>query len=739
MASHVRRLLVGLVCLGAVLAVFVFYNRFSKTVPIDTGVGSEFGRAVEDFNSEIGTIGQVGVAKAERARYETYDPNTGQLEQIFGFDRLLEAQDNEWQLDKPRIDIFRSRFNCRVTAETGLVQIEEGPTGPKPIAGKLTGNVVVRIVPTGSGKVKESFIYLDDMVFVSERSQLSTAGPVKFVSEDVRILGTGLELVYDGEAERLEYLRLVDLKWMRAKSARTNLLGPAKAEKEVASSLAGPTETKAPSPAPAVSQTVREPKIPTTPDPKPAKQKPPVWYRSVFMRNVVVDTPKELIVAEDRISINDILWQDTSNETAAKIDKDKPTSEKAAQETVDVVGVKPRQADANRAKTPVSAPYHEDRPAKPAQEQFDIEVTCDNGFVMMAVDCYLSLDDLSGPGGRDSAPTDKASVAAERAGDRTTLTAKEIDHSAKTEETVVTGPLKLTFYPNDVTIPGSNETAAGTVPVTVTAAREARFLPDSNQVIFNGDCVCTMQRDDPNGRQTHKLSAPTLTVDLLEQDRQQQSVARSRDIKHLTAAGGTVRLTSEKTVQEARLSAVELECRQFDFYGVEQMFLATGPGVIEIDNSNVPDPNSQPDPFSFRKRSYAMVEDFDTLQFFMDSGRFVADGKTHQVRLGYIPLIEDKPGAPVRASAGHIEGLLAETTDDEYELSTLDATGGVTYEDKDKKFEGDTLAYDAGKSLVTVSGDCYFNDVPVDAIEWDPQTDKIIFQVTGIGVAQPEK
>ena len=94
----------------------------------------------------------------------------------------------------------------------------------------------------------------------------------------------------------------------------------------------------------------------------------------------------------------------------------------------------------------------------------------------------------------------------------------------------------------------------------------------------------------------------------------------------------------------------------------------------------------------------------------------------------------------VTVTAVHVQADLIETAEGEFKLSTLSATGGITYEDRDKEFDGGKLFYDAGKAIITVHGDelqpCHFNDVKVDEIEWDLKTDKIKFEITGPGTLQ---
>jgi hypothetical protein len=333
---------------------------------------------------------------------------------------------------------------------------------------------------------------------------------------------------------------------------------------------------------------------------------------------------------------------------------------------------------------------------------------------------------------------------------RATLLAKKIDYSASSDEAVVQGPLELTFYPNDVMVP---ETNAAPVPVKVTARKQAKFLPAANQAVFEGGCECTMLRGSADARKKYTLLAPTLTVDL------SRDKASGPDIEHLTAGPGVVKLAGVDTVDESSppeeaqdpnseklLGGTELKFHRFDFDVAQQMFLATGPGAIRVYNSKTSEPNSQPDTFNLKKPSWTIIENFDTLQFFFETGQLIADAGPQEVlTIDYFPVIEGRVQRDQRVSATavHVEANLIETIDGEYELSTLSATGGVTYEDKDRQFGGSELFYDARDAIITVRGDqfhpCHFNGVPVDTIVWDLTTDSFRFEIVGPGAFETKR
>jgi hypothetical protein len=280
------------------------------------------------------------------------------------------------------------------------------------------------------------------------------------------------------------------------------------------------------------------------------------------------------------------------------------------------------------------------------------------------------------------------------------------------------------------------------VPVKITAQKGAKFFQASNQAVFEGDCVCEMLREDPNGLRRYVVSGQRFTVDL-SPDKDKKSADSGRRIKHFTADGGVVKLATVKMAGEKVLGGVELKCLKFEYDTARQSFLATGPGLINLYNSNIPEPNSQPDKFSLNKPCWAVIENFQTLKYSLQTNQLVADAAPQGLlTVNYFPIVNGQVqyDRQVTVTTPHVQANLIETAEGEFTLSALSATGGITYKDKDKEFDGGRLFYDAKKSIVTVHGDelqpCHFDGAPVDAIEWDLKTDKIKFEITGPGALQ---
>jgi hypothetical protein len=185
-----------------------------------------------------------------------------------------------------------------------------------------------------------------------------------------------------------------------------------------------------------------------------------------------------------------------------------------------------------------------------------------------------------------------------------------------------------------------------------------------------------------------------------------------------------------------------LEAQKFDYNPGKGLFIATGPGIIEMDNSKIPPSKAQDGRFSLRKPCFAVVREYDTLKYFIQDKRIVADAGSEGLIIDYFPAVNGKPQFDNQAVVytPHIEVNLTETDSGQLKLLTLSATDGIVYKDQDKQFDGSTLFYDADKSLVTIKGDenrlCQYNNVKAGKFEWDLKTDKVKTEIVGPAILQ---
>jgi len=629
-----RKFFIWFISLGILICFYLFFIQRAERLEIP----AESGNTAVDSNlsglgDKVAKIGEVQVGGAEIARFTDLNKETKELEREFGFKKLLHEEEDEWILEKPFMNIFRSDLTCYITADNGRVQVENVAGKPNPKDATLTGNVVIRIEPQKGSGVKESFIYLDDIVYISERSMFSTAGPVRFVNEDAQMSAKGLRLVYNDRLDRLESLRILQLDSLTLRqSSKVSLFSSQRNKVSGSVSPAAALEAR-----------------------QPAKSEGRN-YRCIFSKNVVIDTPEQLIAA-DEIFINNILFSKTS-------------PEKVRHERIESVGEKD-----NRGAEDV-----------PAEEPVNIVVVCDNGILVTPID--LGRTDSEYVKVKTQADAiDSKTPDINVADRRTRLGAKRIDYDISFGNTTAVSA-NIIFYAKDLIAGRSSQTV---MPVTITA-KEAKFAPELNQVVFAGDSLCTIDRVDGAIEQKYMISAPKITADLFG-DKDKRPSASDINIKYLTADGGGVKLETVKTAGEKSLGGVKLKCARFDYDTARRFFLATGPGLIAVDNSHVSEVDKSAGRFSFSRPCYAVVEDFDTLEYYLDSGQFIADARDRRVLIDYFPVVDGRYGQ-TNASAGHIEANLYETADGRLELSELAATEGITYEDQDYQFQGSEMFYD---------------------------------------------
>jgi hypothetical protein len=697
MAFESRKLRVGLISLGAVLVVYLLYGLLSKTPPID--MREEFTDNIADsniggFGGEGGRIGDVYVPGIQKARFTDLDKETKEVIREWGFEKLLHDTGEEWEIEKPYMNIFRRTFKCYITSDKGRVQVETVAGKVKPKGVKLTENVVFHILPEDDSGINESFIYLNDVDFVSDKSQFSTTGLVKFVSQDVQMLGRGLELVYNEGLERLEFLRIAHLESVHARvPLEMRLLSPSQTNVDGPADTNSRPEIQQPN-EPAVAAGSQKTKPLTGAGTQVVEQTEDKDYRCVLSKNVVIKSPYDLVFADDEVSINNIFRPNVSGKG-----RDVP-SKKGSEPTKK--GSEPNESE---------------------QELIDIVVTCDGDIIITPMDSPKILKGSAKPAA-EITRTDSPALAEvlEDANDQTIFITRKIDYCAATGNTVASGRSELTFYTGD---PTHAKAEKKTIPVKVTARKKAEFFPALRQAVFEGDCQCIVIREEADLQQKYTLSGQKLKVNISE-DKDKRTSDLTLGIDHLSATGGVVRLVTLKTAGEKFLGGVELKCVQFDYDTAQQLFLATGPGTITLNNSKASEPNEVVGRFSLRGPCWAIVKNFNTLKYYLEENRIVADAGSQGMIINYVPIVNGRYGQHSVVNANHIEALLYQIPDGQSELSMLTASGGITYEDDDNQFVGSELFYDHHEFLMKVKGDelqpCYFNGALVDGIEYNVRT-----------------
>jgi hypothetical protein len=669
MLLYSRRFTIWLMSFLAVLIVYFIYNRLSRTPPIPTDITITPPVQLADVcdsNTSVGKVGDVGVGSIKNARYTTLNAQK-QVEREFGFQELLHQDGNDWEIEKPYMNIYRRSFNCLITGERAKVVVEIAGGKITPKQGMLMGNITIRILPKQKDAGGETTLYLDDIAFSADKSLFSTAGPIELVSENIRLMGTGVEIVYNGDDERLERLQITNLRSLRIKKWSQGTV------------------------------------LQSTPDANNPKQKSDSeqaskhgrYYQCTLDKNVRIETPSERLLA-DALLIGDIFIPGGSAEQTGKEslsdDNDIPVT------------------SSNKPQAAISA-----------ESPSDISITCDGGILVapMVASAEQKLPKQQ---------TTYAEIIAQQDNNnypvgKTTFRGGNVTYSAATGEAIAVGPSSIAFDVNEKTKDGAGRPAI----VRMTSKRQASFSPASKKSIFEGDCRCTVSQEQGKIIQQYIIMADKLQLDLAKKNTNNNSEP-SMNVSRMIATGPNVHMAGTKKSDNRLLTGLELKCESFNYDTNNGDFFAAGPGLIKVDNSQTDEPQDKLAKFSLRRKCYAFLRNFDSLSYDGENKHLTADAKDGSLLIDYLPLAEGRTSEKVSVTASRIEADIAETSAGRMELKDLLAKGAVTYEDKDTQVVGSEFIYDTNTALIDIRGDksrpCNFNGAILDAVRYDTKSGK---------------
>lgn len=678
MLLYSRRFTIWLLSLLAVLVIYFVYNRISRTPFIPTDMmTTPAGQLADvcDSQGNIGKVGGVGVGIIQNARYSTLNAQK-QVERDFGFKELLHQDGNNWEIEKPYMNIYRQNFNCSITGDRADVTVEFVGGRITPKQGMLMDNVVIRILPKQRDAAGETDIYLDDIAFSADKSLFSTAGPIELVSENIRMTGRGVKIIYNGDDERLERLQITNLQSLHVKKWSQG------------SVLRSTPDTGA-----------NNPKAQGEHPSKRGK-----YYQCTLDKNVRIETPTEQLFA-DALSITDIF----ASEGSDKQDANAPVP------------------DGNFAPVPAA-----NRPAAamPDESPGDISITCDGGIIVTPMG--VSAEEKS-----PARQTTYAEIVAQQDTNatnvgKTTFRGVNVAYSATTGEAASIGPSSIAFDINEKIQDGAGR--PGTVRMT--SRQRAAFSPASNKSTFEGDCRCTVSQEQNSMLQQYIVLADKLEIDLVKKDTN-GSPAQSMDVNRMVATGPHTQLAGTKKIGSKLLTGVELRCTSIDYNTVDGNFFAAGPGLIKVDNSQTDEPQDKLGRFSLRRKCYALMRNFAWLSYAGQNKHLTADAKDGSLLVDYFPLVEGRNTEKVSITASHIEADINEVSTGRMELQDMWARGAVTYEDKDTQVIGNEFIYDAKAALIDIYGDkvhpCNFNGAIIDRVRYDTKTGKWNTHLKGPG------
>ncbi len=718
MSATLRKLVVGLIALAALVGIFLLYTRASRTPAIIADLTPRAPVSVADVNAAApsagGTVLGIDINRVEQTRF-LHRNERNQVDRDFGFDQLLHQQGKQWEITKPYLKLFFPTFRCEVTANRGKVQVDAMYS--QLIAGdaQFLGNVVIHIVPREPNDAMECFIHLDDVEFLAAKSLFSSAGAVRFLSRRAQLTGTGLELLYDGARNRLELFRIFDLDSLRLRSRELGSVADLTPRRRSADD--------APSQAPGAGPESKGRGPETTPS---------GGYQCTFHRNIAIEMPDRVVTAREDFTINNILWSGAPKPgTQAKpvLDSEDPNA-------APYPGPNALDTTASSHAAISSIPL----------ESFDTIVTCEGGFAVTPMGGGLLAAERGQKTGGSAFLRPRSSVVhppLSESSDRQRARAQRILFDALSTDTTLDGPVEMAFSldPNGLRTP---KAAAGAMPMTITAQTAVRFLAASNQVFFEGGCKVTLTRTEPSLVYEYLLTAPRLVVDIASDSKGTKGY--NVTARRLVTDGGPAALRILRKSPDKLLGETELDAAQLQYAVAPDEstalqaaragsaeFTAVGPGVIWIRNDEAINPKADPNQFSLARPCVARLMNFDTLKYFTATNRIIAEDDAQQLLLDYFPLVNGKYARHMRAVAGHVEASLQEMTKGHLELATLTATQGIEYVDEGEKnamnFVGSTLSYDYSQALVAIRGDaqqhCYLNGSLVDQIDLNLKTGRV--------------
>ncbi len=705
MGIDTRQFIIGLLTLGALLLLFIGYTQLQNTPDLDTppGAGPQEGAmntiSVPDQDGEVAGI-NVPIIEEVTFIHRGAD---GTIDREFGFAEKLHQIGNNWEVLKPFMKVYLPHLKCSLTADRGSLELESAAGRYTPKEAAFAGNVVIHIQPQIEDMFAESYIYMDNITFISDRSRFSSAGDLAVASDRLQLEGRGIELVYNDLLGRIQYLRLNHLQRLCVKSPPDKLLFTNK----------GWDLADQPSPGEG------------TPGPLPedannaVSPRPGTYYQCAFKGNAAVKTPEQLILARKMILLKDIFWPGAA--------------------VADFMDANLAGDDAEPCE-----PNHPQPVFKEANEpMMEVVITCDQGIDIVPME--VNQADITTSLQEDVLGDLKSLHMVDSTRDQALFVADAIHHSTRDQRTTASGPLALTFY----TSPSpSAEVRRRLIPVQVTAQERAGYSDTANQIMFQGDCSCTLREQDANTVRQYTLEAPRLTIDLLD-DKDRDTIAATTDLKCVRADGGGVSLriisaqTSDRVPSETDLFnqagkpivGAEMLCEQCDYHAIpgQELITATGPGEIRLNNSQAQVTSGAGRP------CYAFLRHFQDLRYNIQDNRIVADAGSQQMLFDYFPVVDGRYERHIKAQAEHLEILLIKTGTGEIDLANLIATGNVSYEDTRHQFTANGLSYDHSHYTMEMWGrenqPCYANGVPVKRIQFNLKTGQLNTELPGSGVS----
>ena len=748
-----RKAIIGAAALAVAVLLFVGYIRLTGTKGIRVSDTSGIADIPDKpLTGQARQIDKTTVHSVQQSRYIILDPQTKRMKRVFGFESLLNASEesNNWQVRRPYMNVFESRFRCRLDAEEGAVQVEYSGGDVIPKDARLMGRVVIRLLPTDEKRFGETVILLDDLNYSSERSEFFTDGPVQLISAQTHLVGKGMQMIYNPQNGRIEYFRIKDIESVRIRKVVTsNLLGQSSSQPPLGTGKAEPAVSTVPSSGnaekTATLNTTSQQKA--DPNANSAVKRPDssqdLYYVCSLRNNVKIRYGKQVVVqGAEEVNILNLLWGSQTTGTspaqpAAQAVSTEPNGGAAPQQSI---------AAANQSEPQISDDWSRrtQLPDVPADDdETDVLATCAGGIVVKPMDSAFDPAKESSINNFSQAVNVQENVAVaqtltaaskappvEELSDSTRkpaqFEAQKLDYDSKTGSAVAQGPIRFLFYtPADANDPASS------LPVVITAQRNTEFLADAKksirQVIFHDNVIGDATKETANEKTVRRFYGQTLTVDLTADTKNRTKVS------HVAVADGNAKLQAIRYRDGAKINHVELHSEQFDYEDAQRSVIAVGPGKIELNNQQVPadaKAAAQKQSLDLRQPCYALVEGFDKLTWKISEQKMLAEARRDTLNLSYLTMKDNVPDKLTYAAVSNAELHFAKDDAGKSILSELTADGGVYLEQKDEHIlTGQTLHYTGKDGWIHIEGTesrpCFVDGARAPVIDYNFRTGQL--------------
>ncbi len=286
-----RRLLILVVTVGLLVGAFTLY-RYFLVDEIALVENPDLNIEETGPRSKGGKLGGIDITVMYNPTFQ--NRKDGKITQEFGWlGKLNYSRANYWEMEEPFIRIFQSNMTIEVTARYGKMQTDTVAGEMQLEDASFSGEVCIHVSPTEESKVEECWIHMEEMVFISDRSEFSSEGEISFRSLSLDMEGHDLHFVYNNFERKVQFFRLDDLDHMVVRVPDSGLF----------------FRDQVPVPTPGSSAVVIR-------DPNEKEDLPQALaaalagqlYHCRLHRNVMLQTPKQAIYSGEGVVLTHILW-----------------------------------------------------------------------------------------------------------------------------------------------------------------------------------------------------------------------------------------------------------------------------------------------------------------------------------------------------------------------------------------------------------------------------------------------